>query len=132
MRGSLSLFSLAAGVLSVMSACSPDSGDSSGSAGSAGSSGAGGGASGTAKYACYFDAGKQCTQASAPAAAVAQAQANCMMVGGVSSETCPTANLIGCCVNSGASCYYTGLSHDAAKLTESCAKGGGTWAATAP
>ncbi|MCC6648511.1 MAG: hypothetical protein IT374_23445 [Polyangiaceae bacterium] len=135
---------LMAAALLALAACSSDS-DSSGSSGTAGSgaggatgsagASAGGGASGTVKIACYFDGGKSCTQASGPAASVAQAKANCEMAHAVISETCPTANVIGCCTSAGAtgtSCYYTGALHDAATLMDACAKGGGTWGATPP
>ncbi len=138
--------SLMAAALLALAACSSDS-DSSGSSGTAGSgpgaggsnvssgASAGGSAGGLVKVACYFDGAKSCTQASGPAASVAQAKANCEMAHAVVSETCPTANVVGCCTSAGAtgaSCYYTGSLNDVTTLMDACAKGGGTWGATPP
>lgn len=121
------------GTLTAVSLSSVACSDDSDSGGSGGSTGSAGSTSGGTGYACYLDTTKQCTQvANAPAAAVAQAKMTCDTNGGVSSDKCPSAGLLGCCANGGASCYYMGLTHDAAKLSDACGKGGGTWQTTVP
>ena len=62
-----------------------------------------------------------------PAASAASA---CTNAGGTASPHCPTANLVGCCVNDDSTtCYYIGT---VAEDQSSCSDDNGTWTTTAP
>jgi hypothetical protein len=63
---------------------------------------------------------------------VSTVAAACTNEGNTPVSTCPSANLVGCCVYAAlgeGACYYTGYA-DAANAPTTCTSGGGTWSTT--
>ncbi|HTA93865.1 MAG TPA: hypothetical protein VK745_30015 [Polyangiaceae bacterium] len=105
-------------------------GGSSSTAG-AGASGAGGGTAPTQRAYCYQMVDGTCTVAAAPAGYKSAFDKACVDGGGTAPDSCPTANLVGCCTTSPSAevCSYSDV--DSSGLNQSeCAMANGTWSTT--
>jgi hypothetical protein len=89
----------------------------------------GGGSAATQRAYCYQMVDGTCSVAAAPAGYKAAFDKACVDGGGTAPDSCPTANLIGCCTTNEEVCTYSDV--DSSGLTQSeCAMANGTWSAT--
>lgn len=89
----------------------------------------GGGNGDNVPVACYIESEKTCTKSPIPAGSKDMYESACTDGGGVASDNCPTADLLGCCTFGGTteSCVYA----DSEELDQAmCEQAGGTWSET--